>query len=79
MSTMREMAQEYRAASARLAMRIQEKKDAGADPQMLRSLRTCLKEMRAVQRVLDGYYTVPRNEEITSAGWRGRGPSADDH
>ncbi len=79
MSTMREMAREYRAASARLAMRIQEKKEAGADPQMLRSLRTCLQEMRAVQRVLDGYYTVPRNEEITSAGWRGRGPSVDDH
>lgn len=79
MSTMQGMAVEYRAASARLAMRLKKLRSDGADPQVLHALSRNLRELRAVQRTLDGYYTLPRDPEITSAGWRGRGPSQDDH
>ena len=78
-TTMREMAAEYRAAAAMLAMRIREKQAAGAGKQELYPLREALTDIRRVQRTLDSYYTVPRDESITSAGWRGRGPSRDDH
>ncbi len=71
---MREMAAEYRAAAAMLAMRIREKEAAGAGASELNALREALRDIRTAQRTLDGYYTLPRDEGITSAGWRGRGP-----
>ena len=78
MSTLKEMAQEYRAAAAKLAMRIKEKRDAGAPEAEIRSLSAALQDIRAAQRELDGYYTVPRSD-ITSAGWKARGVTKDDH
>lgn len=81
MSTLKEMAREYRVSAARLAMRIQEMKASGdADPYALKEMQTALRDIREVQRVLDGYYDFPRTDRnLTSAGWIGRGPSADDH
>lgn len=76
---MAEMAAEYRVASAQLAMRIRAMEAAHTDPARVRALRRILQELRAVQRTLSGYYDLPRDPEITSAGWRGRGPSQDDH
>ena len=78
MKTMKAMAAEYRLASARLAMRLGEKRAAGAAESELRPLRQALEETRAVQRVLEGYYEAPRDPVLTSAGWYGRGRSRDD-
>lgn len=77
--TTEQLAGEYRAASAALAKRIREKEAAGASRRELRQLRSILGELREVQRCLEGYYDLPRPESITSAGWKARGPSADDH
>ncbi len=65
MSTMKEMAAEYRRESARIAMRIEEKKAAGANLWEIDILETMLREMRVKQRVLDGYYEAPREKSIT--------------
>lgn len=62
MATMQEMAAEYRIAAARLAMRIKEKRAAGADPKVIRELYQALRDIREAQRVLDGYYDVSRPE-----------------
>ena len=78
MSEMKELAAEYRLASARLAMKLREKAAAGAAAGELRPLRQALEEIRAVQRVLEGYYELPRDPVLTSAGWYGRGWSPDD-
>ena len=78
MATMRELAAEYRMTSARLAMRLREKRAAGVPEAELRPLRQALSEIRAVQRVLEGYYDLPRDPALTSAGWYGRGRSKDD-
>ena len=56
MAAMKELVPEYRAASAKLAMRISEKKAAGVSPAELRPLQEALRDVREVQRLLDGYY-----------------------
>ena len=68
MRTLAEMAAEYRLSSARIAKRLREKKAAGASEGELRPLRWALEEIRAVQRVLEGYYDLPRDPALTSAG-----------
>lgn len=65
MSTMKEMAESYRAESARIAMRIREKQDAGAAGWEIEELRRMLREMRAKQRTLETYYDAPREISIT--------------
>lgn len=79
MSTLKEMAAEYRETAAKLAMRIQELKRAGADPGRIKVLQDMLRETREVQRALSGYYDVPRQGWMTSVEWRARGLSPDDH
>ena len=79
MSTMKEMALEYRKAAVQLSLHIRERKSAGAGKEELTQLHAALRNIREVQRVLDGYYDVPRPEGITSTGWRARGPTEDDH
>lgn len=76
---MERMAGEYRAASAALAARIRDKEQAGATGRELRELRGILRELRVTQRCLAHYYDLPRPEEITTAGLKARGYSADDH
>ncbi len=70
MATMKELAAEYRAASAKLAMRVAEKKAAGASPAELRPLQEALRDIREIQRLMDGYYDVPRSAGIAAVGWR---------
>ncbi len=70
MSNMKEMAREYRLTAARLAARIQEKKAAGAGEMELRPLREILRDVRETQRLLDGYYSVPRSGSLSAAGWK---------
>ena len=65
---MKEMAAEYRRESAKIAMRIAEKKAAGAPAWEVRTLETMLAEMRVKQRLLDSYYDVPRDGSITMSG-----------
>ena len=72
MAAMKELVPEYRAASAKLAMRIAEKKAAGVSPAELRPLQQALRAFREVQRLLDGYYEVPRSAEVSAVGWRAR-------
>ena len=72
MAAMKELVPEYRAASAKLAMRISEKKAAGASTTELRPLQEALRDVREVQRLLDGYYEVPRSADIAAVGWKAR-------
>ena len=72
MAAMKELVPEYRAASAKLAMRTSETKAAGASPAELRPLREAPRDVRKVQRLLDGYYEVPRSAEVSAVGWKAR-------
>lgn len=78
MSSMKELAREYREASAKLAMRIAEKRAAGASPAELAPLQEALRDVRAAQRLLDGYYDVPRPPDVAAVGWKAR-RTRDDH
>ena len=70
MSTLAEMAIEYRAASAKLALRIKEKKAAGAPRHEIQELEAVLGEMRKVQRTIAHYYTLPRTDcDYAAVGW----------
>ena len=55
MSTMKEMAKEYRVAAAKLALRLKECEAAGAEEKVLLSLRASLRNIRESQRLLDSY------------------------
>lgn len=81
MATMKELAAEYREASARLAMRIAELEAAGVPPRdkRLTALTTMLRQTREIQRLLDGYYEFPRRETIAAVGWRTRRWCKDDN
>ena len=65
MSTMKEMAAEYRRETAKLAVRLAEKRAAGVPERELATLETMLREMRVKQRVLESYYDAPREKSIT--------------
>lgn len=56
MGTMQEMIREYRAAAAKLAMRIQEKKAAGAPETEVSALQDALQDVRAACREMVRYY-----------------------
>nr|WP_325254636.1 hypothetical protein [uncultured Oscillibacter sp.] len=70
MSSMKEMAREYRLTAARLAAKIQEKRAAGAEEVELRPLREILRDVRETQRLLDSYYDVPRSGSLSAVGWK---------
>lgn len=78
MATMKEMAAEYRVSAAKLAMRIAEKKAAGASYAELLPLQEALRDIREAQRLMDGYYDVPRPYRVSAVGWGGR-RCKDDH
>lgn len=78
MATMEEMSAEYRVAAAKLAMRLREKKASGAPPPEINSLKEALQDIREIQRLLDGYYEVPRTSQFAAVGWKAR-RSRDDH
>lgn len=69
--SMKEMAAEYRLAAARLAMKIQQKKNEGAPELEIKELRVALRDIRTSEKILAGYYEVPRPETGGCAvGWR---------
>lgn len=73
MSSLREMAADYHLAAAKMNMRIQEKKAAGAPPEELKSLTLTLRELRENAALLSGYYECPRPEGGAAAvGWKAR-------
>lgn len=78
MATMKEMAVEYRIAAAKLSLRIKEKKATGAPPEVINSLTSTLRDIREIQRLLDGYYDIPRTCSDAAVGWKAR-RSRDDH
>lgn len=64
MSTMKEMAHEYKVAAAKLAMAIdRHQKDGDLTPEELKSLRQALNDTRAAAHLLSGYYDVPRQDD----------------
>lgn len=61
MSTLKEMAAEYRESAAKLAMAIEAHKKAGdLPPEYLIKLQSTLHDVRAVAHLLAGYYDVSR-------------------
>ncbi len=78
MASMKELVPQYREAAAKLAMRIAEKQAAGASRAELASLREALRDVREAQRLMDGYYDVPRSGRLAAVGWRAV-RSRDDH
>lgn len=63
MSTLKEMAHEYKIAAAKLAMSIARHKKLG-DMELaeLRSMQQSLKDTREIGHLLSGYYDVPRED-----------------
>lgn len=79
MSTMAELATEYRKGSARLAIRIREKEGCGAPQWEIVEMRKMLSEMRVKQRLLSSYYDAPRDMSITmSCAYAPKGRRKDD-
>lgn len=64
MSTLKEMAHEYKVAAAKLAMAIERhKKEGNLTPDELNSLRAELRDTRATAHLLSGYYDTPRQDD----------------
>lgn len=78
MATMKEMAAEYRVAAAKLSLRIKEKKPMGAPLEEINSLMGTLRDIREIQRLLDGYYDIPRTCADAAVGWTARRTNDDD-
>lgn len=78
MATMKALAAEYRVSAAKLAMRIAELETAGASHERLRLLKKMLQQTREIQRLLDGYYDLPRSGPFAAVGWKARGRCQDD-
>ncbi len=78
MATLKEMAAEYRIAAAKLALQIKEKKTMDTLPEEISSLKKALRDIREIQRLLDGYYDIPRISKDAAVGWTAR-RSRDDH
>lgn len=80
MSTLAELAVEYRVTAAHLAMAVAEHERKGDLPEReMQLLRRMLEDTRAVQRTVSGYYTVPRTGELDSSSWRAGGSRHDDN
>lgn len=80
MSTLKEMAFEYKQAAAKLAMAIERhQKDGDLTPDELKSLRQSFRDTREAAHLLSGYYDVPRQENgLTLLGLKARRIN-DDH
>ena len=74
MSTMNEMAHDYKVAAAKLAMAIdRHQKDGDLTADELKSLRQALRDTREAAHLLSGYYDVPRQDSgLTLQGLKAR-------
>ena len=71
MARLKDLAAEYRAAAAKLALWMEERKAAGTlSPAQLRCVQEALAGIREVQRLLDGYYELPRDANYAAVGWK---------
>lgn len=70
MSTLKEMAHEYKVAAAKLAMAIERhKKEGNLTPDELNSLRAALRDTRATAHLLSGYDHLPdQRDRIYASG-----------
>lgn len=69
MSTMKEMAVEYRLAAAKMRLQIQRKKESGAPTQDITTCNVMLQELRDTYRLLGSYYDAPRVSPNAAIGW----------
>lgn len=70
MSTMKEMAQEYHMAAAKIKMKIKCMEENGVPEGKIRTYRNVLRQMRDTARLLSGYYDTPRQSEDAAIGWK---------
>lgn len=70
MSTMAEMALEYRMAAVKIKLKIKQLKEEGAPPNEIQAYRVVLAQLRDTSRLLSGYYDVPRFSENAAVGWK---------
>lgn len=78
MSTLKEMAVEYREAAAKMRVFIKRREEQGADDWELKQHREVLRQLRDTSRLLSGYYDVQRYSINAAVGWLvGRAPSND--
>lgn len=78
MSSLKEMAAEYRKAAAKLRMYIDRRKAEGAEQWELDQLYQSLRDIRDTAHLLSGYYDVPHSGTGASVGWVAR-RTRDDH
>lgn len=70
MSTMAEMALEYRMAAVKIKLKIKRLKDEGAPPDEIQAYKDVLRQLRDTSRLLSGYYDVPRFSADAAVGWK---------
>lgn len=69
MASLKELAPEYRQAAAKLSLWLEERGDTLTQAER-RCLREALSGIREVQRLLDGYYELPRDPDYAAVGWK---------
>ena len=80
MSTLSELALEYRQTAAQMALAIERHSRAGdLPPGQLAQLRHMLEELRTTQRTLSGYYDLPRPGVVDASSWTAGKGREDDH
>ena len=70
MSTMAEMALEYRMAAVKIKLKIKQLKEEGAPPDEIQAYKDVLRQLRDTSRLLSGYYDVPRFSDNAAVGWK---------
>lgn len=78
MSTLKEMAAEYREAAAKMRMYIDRRRAEGAEQWELDQLHRALRDIRESAHLMSGYYDVPRSGNGAAVGWKAR-RTRDDH
>lgn len=69
MSTMAEMALEYRMAAVKIKLKIKQLKEEGAPPNEIQAYQVVLAQLRDTSRLLSGYYDA-RFSENAAVGWK---------
>ncbi len=70
MSTMAEMALEYRMAAVKIKLKLKQLKEEDASLEEVNHYKYILAQIRDTVRLLDGYYDVPRYSEDAAVGWK---------
>ena len=79
MDNLQQMAAEYRAEAARMALKLRQMRKEGADRYRINHMAEVLKETRQMAHALSHYYDAPRDPAVTGAGYYARkGKNHDD-